>query len=659
MLQIASPFQQIFDTDGSPLDNGYIYIGTANANPEVSPISLWWDDAGTIPAAQPIRTQNGYIVRNGSPARVYTSQEDYSLTVKNRNGLIVLTVLDATSFADADKISFVQDGIGAVTRTVQSKLRETVSVKDFGAIGDGIADDTLAIKAWLDYLITNTAEVGYWNDGIYSVDEGVLIIQPPSNIHWPGVQIETAGYKRTILKGRGTTQAPLLTIRNLPQSSPAGKFLKGGKLGPIGFDGSAQSAGWTASHGLSLQGVDGWEFGFINGEQVKGDVVHIPQNLYAVTNPDPYHVAFCVFLGIQANFCNGWALNNDNFVGFTSNEVFNVVMYNGLSGKGAIRSGGAGNIYKKISVGTCLGWAIEVYDGAGGGRASRETYQIAELDDPEYGIKVFNADQCIFDQVRIVHRYHAGIGYWPRESLRLADASHPSFSNTFLDIAHRIEAGGVKADLGGFIRCQGSNSIEGVEIVYKITDNAGFGITNSDVLSGANIDSLTSIRILTNVQGNRTVAFDNQSKPVAYVTINGSATIPNGGFAGIGNKIATTGEVYDRRNNFNTATSSYTVPVTGIYVFSCAFSVSGVTAGVRFRFGLFNETANQIIKYFSQETTSNLKLVFTGTGMVSLTAGEVVSFNADNNGGSAIPINTVFSNAAENNWSIQLLESAR
>jgi hypothetical protein len=73
MLQIASPFQQIFDTDGSPLDNGYIYIGTANANPEVSPISLWWDDAGTIPAAQPLRTLNGYLVRSGTPARVYTA----------------------------------------------------------------------------------------------------------------------------------------------------------------------------------------------------------------------------------------------------------------------------------------------------------------------------------------------------------------------------------------------------------------------------------------------------------------------------------------------------------------------------------------------------------------------------------------------------------
>ncbi len=43
-----------------------------------------------------------------------------------------------------------QVGRGAVVRTVQDKLRETVTVQDFGAIGDGLADDTLAIQAAMD-----------------------------------------------------------------------------------------------------------------------------------------------------------------------------------------------------------------------------------------------------------------------------------------------------------------------------------------------------------------------------------------------------------------------------------------------------------------------------------------------------------------------------
>ena len=149
-LSIQPPFPIITDIDGQPLEDGYIWIGTAGLNPIGNPISVYWDAALSVPAALPVRTRGGYPMRSGTPARLYVDS-DYSLLVQNKNGSTVYSALTATErygnvISSAD-ISFLQAGTGAVTRTAQAKMRETVSVKDFGAVGDGVTNDTAAIQA--------------------------------------------------------------------------------------------------------------------------------------------------------------------------------------------------------------------------------------------------------------------------------------------------------------------------------------------------------------------------------------------------------------------------------------------------------------------------------------------------------------------------------
>jgi len=142
-LSIQSPFPTITDIDGQPLEDGYIWIGVANLPPIGNPIAVYWDAALTQPAALPVRTRGGYPVNAGTPARLYVNS-DYSIQVQNRNGSVVYSAPQATERLSADLVTFIQAGSGAVVRTAQSKMRDVVSVKDFGAVGDGVTDDTVA-----------------------------------------------------------------------------------------------------------------------------------------------------------------------------------------------------------------------------------------------------------------------------------------------------------------------------------------------------------------------------------------------------------------------------------------------------------------------------------------------------------------------------------
>jgi parallel beta-helix repeat protein len=182
-LSIQPPFPIITDIDGQPLEDGYIWIGTAGLNPIGNPISVYWDAALSVPAALPVRTRGGYPMRSGTPARLYVDS-DYSLLVQNKNGSTVYSALTATERlsgvvveVDATDVTFLQAGVGAVTRTAQAKMRDVVSVKDFGAVGNGVADDTVAIQA---ALTAGAGKSVYFPAGSYAINAALSV---PANTY--------------------------------------------------------------------------------------------------------------------------------------------------------------------------------------------------------------------------------------------------------------------------------------------------------------------------------------------------------------------------------------------------------------------------------------------------------------------------------------------
>jgi hypothetical protein len=87
------------------------------------------------------------------------------------NPIAQLVSLDGSS-----NVNFLQAGSGAQVRSVQSKLRDVVSVKDFGAVGDGVTDDTAAIAAAVAAARGKTL---YFTNGQYKLntDSGSITLE--------------------------------------------------------------------------------------------------------------------------------------------------------------------------------------------------------------------------------------------------------------------------------------------------------------------------------------------------------------------------------------------------------------------------------------------------------------------------------------------------
>lgn len=276
-IEVNPPYPVFADIDGQPLEAGYVWIGTENLDPQTNPINVYWDEALTILAPQPIRTLAGYPSRNGTPGRLYVNS-DYSIRVMNKNGSVVYSAPAATerysdvvvSGVNAKDVIYDPPFIGAVQTDVEAKLAQTVSVKDFGAVGDGVTDDTAAIQAALDAAIGKQL---VFPDGVYLVDTSVSLVG----------DIELVGLGDVLIDGSNSTDNEIITLGGSLGSSVAlgGNAAKGATS--ITVSGLSLSAGnliWLRSTDTfdTATGADKGEFAVV--QSVSGTTVYLRNALY-------------------------------------------------------------------------------------------------------------------------------------------------------------------------------------------------------------------------------------------------------------------------------------------------------------------------------------------------------------------------------------------
>lgn len=121
-------------------------------------------------------------VNQYGPGAQYAFLETNSITVTFISGLHIgaqvkftTSQLNNASSVDASQVSYEPPFTNSVSTNVEAKLAQTVSVKDFGAVGDGVTDDFLAINRAVKYVADQGGGTVYYPPGTYRITRSIRL----------------------------------------------------------------------------------------------------------------------------------------------------------------------------------------------------------------------------------------------------------------------------------------------------------------------------------------------------------------------------------------------------------------------------------------------------------------------------------------------------
>lgn len=129
-ITVDNPFPYFTDAEGNALESGNIYIGVAGTDAKANPITVYWDDAKTVTASQPIRTIGGYPDNGGSPSNFFTGS-DFSITIENEADVLIFSKLRMNA-NELALFELAEVGVYEIYDTVADLQASTESARGVG-----------------------------------------------------------------------------------------------------------------------------------------------------------------------------------------------------------------------------------------------------------------------------------------------------------------------------------------------------------------------------------------------------------------------------------------------------------------------------------------------------------------------------------------------